>query len=88
MGDFNFNPDDVEFQILRDDGWQDSFSAADPGDSATFLYDLPNIPGGRIDHILFRGGRIESKSWSRILSPEPERRISDHDPVLAWLSIQ
>jgi endonuclease/exonuclease/phosphatase family metal-dependent hydrolase len=88
MGDFNFNPHDPEYQILIDDGWQDSFSAAAAGDSATFLYDLPHIPGGRIDHILFRGGGLKSKSWTRIDSPDPMQRISDHDPVIAWLSVQ
>lgn len=87
-GDLNFNPGDENYALLRSDGWRDAHEAAASADSATFLYNLPGIPGGRIDHILYRGAGVTSIAWARLASPDPARRISDHDPVLAQLNLE
>ncbi|HRQ37470.1 MAG TPA: endonuclease/exonuclease/phosphatase family protein [Chloroflexota bacterium] len=81
MGDLNFDPDDANFALLMQDGWRDAHEVVAAPESATFLYDLPDIPGGRIDHILYRGEGLTPQRWVRLASPDPARRISDHDPV-------
>jgi endonuclease/exonuclease/phosphatase family metal-dependent hydrolase len=81
IGDLNFNPNDLNYQLLLDDGWLDSHAVASDTNTATFLYDLPGIPGGRIDHILYRSHLLTPITWHRLASPVPDRRISDHDPV-------
>jgi endonuclease/exonuclease/phosphatase family metal-dependent hydrolase len=86
-GDLNFNSADSNYQLLLDDGWRDSHEVAATSETATFLYDLPNIPGGRIDHILYRGDGLRSQAWARLLPPTPEQRVSDHDPVYVCFSM-
>lgn len=83
VGDLNFNPTELNYQMLLNDGWLDSHAVASDPDTATFLYDLPGIPGGRIDHIMYRSHLLTPKVWHRLASPDPNRRISDHDPVYA-----
>jgi endonuclease/exonuclease/phosphatase family metal-dependent hydrolase len=87
MGDLNFNPSDSNYALLIHDGWRDSHEATAAPDSATFLYNLPDIPGGRLDHILYRGDGLTPRTWARLVSPDPERRVSDHDPVHARFSV-
>jgi len=86
MGDLNFNPSNLNYAQLIEDGWRDPFVVAPTTDTTTFLYDLPDIPGGRIDHILYQGG-FAPLSWARIESPDPNKRLSDHDPVLVRLGL-
>lgn len=86
MGDLNFDPTDDHFALLLQDGWQDAHEVVAAPESATFLYDLPDIPGGRIDHILYRGEGLTPQRWARLASPDPARRISDHDPV--WVQFR
>lgn len=81
IGDLNFNENDPNYESLIADGWRDSHSVAHDAGSATFLYHLPNIPGGRIDHILYRGDELKPLLWQRLLPPGSSLRISDHDPV-------
>jgi endonuclease/exonuclease/phosphatase family metal-dependent hydrolase len=81
MGDLNINPSDTDYKSLINDGWLDSCEAASDGPSTTFISDHPGIPSGRIDHILYHGDGLNPRMWNRLLSPEPQRRISDHDPV-------
>jgi endonuclease/exonuclease/phosphatase family metal-dependent hydrolase len=88
LGDLNFNPADSNYALLIGDGWRDSYEVASAPDSATFLYDMPDIPGGRIDHILYRGDGLTPRTWSRLLSPDPKRRVSDHDPVYVRFSLE
>jgi len=88
IGDMNFNPGDSNYASLISDNWRDSHEAADAPGAATFLYDLPNIPGGRIDHIFYRGDGLTPRMWTRLLPPDPERRVSDHDPVYVRFSIE
>jgi endonuclease/exonuclease/phosphatase (EEP) superfamily protein YafD len=46
------------------------------------LYDLPELmPAGRIDHVLYRGQGLVPVAWARLISPDSDRRLSDHDPV-------
>lgn len=80
-GDFNFNPAYPEYAALLADGWRDAHAELGAPEAATFLYDLPGMPSGRIDHILYRGAGIAPQSWNRLFSPDPQRRLSDHDPV-------
>lgn len=81
MGDLNFNPNTENYRLLLDDGWQDACIANVGSNSTTFLYDLPHIPGGRIDHILYRGRGLTPQTWARLRPTDAEARISDHDPV-------
>lgn len=81
MGDLNFNPTTANYALLKQDGWLDTHDVVRADEESTFLYDLANIPGGRIDHILYRGDALHPQTWSRLLSPDPTRRLSDHDPV-------
>jgi endonuclease/exonuclease/phosphatase family metal-dependent hydrolase len=81
MGDLNFNPDDPNYRQLAADGWRDSHSACARADCPTFLYNRPDLPSGRIDHIFHRGDGLTPQAWARLTSPDPNRRLSDHDPV-------
>lgn len=85
IGDLNFNPGDANYALLINGGWRDSYDATAAPNPATFLYDLPDIPGGRIDPILYRGDGLTALAWTRLSSPDPERRLSDHDPVCGRL---
>ena len=88
IGDFNFNPTMPEYALLMQDSWQDAHTVLNVSEVATFLYDQPEqMPGGRIDHILYRGQGLISLTWSRLLSPDPERRVSDHDPVFVQFGV-
>jgi endonuclease/exonuclease/phosphatase family metal-dependent hydrolase len=87
MGDFNIDPARDEYKWLTGHGWRDAYEvvpAADSnhGDIATFW------DGRRIDHVLYYGDALKPWQWLRLTSPDPKRRLSDHDPVLArfWLS--
>jgi endonuclease/exonuclease/phosphatase family metal-dependent hydrolase len=82
-GDFNFNPATENFRRLLADGWRDAAEGAP--EAATFRYNLPGIPSGRIDHILYQGEGLEAAAWGRLAAPEPGMRLSDHDPVWARL---
>lgn len=89
MGDFNFNPTTANYALLRSDGWRDPHQVAQAAEVPTFLYDTPHLmPGGRIDHILYRGHGLAPLSWSQLLSPDPVRRVSDHDPVLVRFTLE
>jgi len=81
IGDLNFNEQDTNYDLLITDGWSDSYQAAHETDSSTFLYNLPGIPHGRIDHILYRSKEFTPKIWKRLLPTVSNQRISDHDPV-------
>ncbi|HEX5944266.1 MAG TPA: endonuclease/exonuclease/phosphatase family protein [Anaerolineales bacterium] len=81
IGDLNFDEKDPNYDLLITDGWNDSHKAALEANSSTFLYNRPGMPGGRIDHILYRSKEFLPKTWSRLLPPASNERISDHDPV-------
>jgi endonuclease/exonuclease/phosphatase family metal-dependent hydrolase len=81
IGDLNFNPDDLNYSQLAADGWRDSHSACAQEDCPTFLYNQPDVPSGRIDHILYRGDGLKPQAWMRLNSPDTNRHLSDHDPV-------
>lgn len=83
IGDLNVNPSNSDFQVLLHDGWRDSYEVALAPNADTFLYTLPDIPGGRIDHILYRGDGVVPRAWMRLISPDLGQRVSDHDPVYA-----
>ncbi|MBE2198261.1 MAG: endonuclease/exonuclease/phosphatase family protein [Anaerolinea sp.] len=87
IGDLNFNPGDPNYALLIQDGWRDAHEVTAAPEADTFLYNLPDIPGGRIDHILYRGRGLEPRSWMRLASPDPDRRISDHDPVCVRFAV-
>lgn len=81
-GDLNFNPNDANYARLLADGWCDAHTATTAVEAPTMLYDLPELmPAGRIDHVLYRGSGLVPISWARLVSPDPDRRLSDHDPV-------
>jgi endonuclease/exonuclease/phosphatase family metal-dependent hydrolase len=88
LGDFNFDPSSANYALLRQDGWQDPHAAAAEAEQPTFLYDTPHLmPGGRIDHILYRGSGLLPQLWTRLVSPHPTQRLSDHDPVLVQFAV-
>ncbi len=45
------------------------------------------MPGGRIDHILYRSSGLLPQLWTRLVSPHPTQRLSDHDPVLVQFAV-
>lgn len=83
IGDLNFNEKDHNYELLTKDGWRDSCQISNDINSATFLYDIPSIPGGRIDHILYKSAELTPVLWQRLMPSDSEQRISDHDPVNA-----
>ena len=87
LGDLNLDPATDGFRRLREAGWLDTHGGSDCLEDATFLYDLPGIPSGRIDHVLVRGAGLEAVGWSRLASPDPGIRLSDHDPVCVHLRV-
>ena len=89
IGDFNFNPATANYALLHSDGWLDPHQVAEAAEVPTFLYNTPDLmPGGRIDHILYRGHGLDPLAWSRLASPDPSRRMSDHDPVLVRFTLE
>lgn len=84
MGDLNINPTQPNFARLLEDGWHDSHPTGT--NAGTFLYENAGVPDGRIDHILYHGPWTPLV-WTRLESPDPARRLSDHNPVLARLSL-
>jgi endonuclease/exonuclease/phosphatase family metal-dependent hydrolase len=86
-GDFNFNPADANYALLIGDGWRDAHDMVAAPEAATFLYTMPEIPSGRIDHVLYRGETLTPQAWTRLLSPDPKKRLSDHDPVYVRFSL-
>jgi endonuclease/exonuclease/phosphatase family metal-dependent hydrolase len=87
MGDLNFNPSDSHYRQLAADGWRDSQNVSTTPDCPTVLYNRHDAPSGRIDHILYRGDRLQPQTWTRLGSPDPGQRLSDHDPVAVQFSI-
>ena len=85
IGDLNFNEADPNYELLVKDGWRDTYEASHDTNSATFLSDVPSIPGGRIDHILYRSDELSAILWQRLVPSDAKQRISDHDPVHAKL---
>jgi endonuclease/exonuclease/phosphatase family metal-dependent hydrolase len=81
IGDLNFNEQDANYALLMTDGWSDSHPGAHEANSSTYLYNLPKIPSGRIDHILYRSYEFTPKMWNRLLPSTSNQRVSDHDPV-------
>lgn len=88
IGDLNFNEQDINYDLLIADGWRDSYQAAHETDSSTFLYNLPGIPHGRIDHILYQSKEFTPKIWKRLLPTISNQRISDHDPVYVEFQVR
>ncbi len=82
MGDFNFSPTEEEFALLTDDGWRDAHAASSATNEATFM------DGRRIDHVFYRGVGLRPQRWTCLLSPDPQRRLSDHDPVSVRLRVE
>jgi endonuclease/exonuclease/phosphatase family metal-dependent hydrolase len=81
MGDLNLNPSHPTYSQLAADGWRDSHSVCASADCPTFLYNRPDVPSGRIDHVLYRGNGLMPQAWARLSSSNPDLRLSDHDPV-------
>ena len=82
MGDFNVSPDQEEYTMFVGDGWKDAHAVSDQSEEATF------VDGRRIDHIFYRGAQLAPRRWTRLVSPDPYRRLSDHDPVFAQFRIE
>jgi endonuclease/exonuclease/phosphatase family metal-dependent hydrolase len=85
-GDLNFNPEHDAYASLLSDGWCDSGQNIAP-ETSTFLYEMPNVPSGRIDHIFTRGSRLSTHEWSRLLPAPGDPPVSDHDPVLVRVGL-
>lgn len=89
MGDFNTTSQHESYNLLLKDGWQDTYFATQKGDTsetqpepATFIAD-GHLEGGRIDHIFCYGPHLKTTAWRYLTSPDPEKPLSDHYPVLA-----
>lgn len=81
LGDFNITPTDIGYSFLLKDGWQDSYRSQPETPQPTF------INGRRIDYIFYRGTGVKPQQWKQLYSPDPERRLSDHDPVCASFNV-
>lgn len=82
MGDLNVNPTQAEYALLTSDGWHDSYAVSSELNAVTFA------KRGRIDHIFYRGACLKPQKWTRLFSPDPQRRLSDHDPVYVRFSLE
>ncbi len=79
-GDFNTAPDDDDYKIIMDFGWQDSFLSGTSKVEAT--YPAKN-PRHRIDHIFYYPeNSLEVVSWS-----VDTQVLSDHLPVTSSFNI-
>jgi endonuclease/exonuclease/phosphatase (EEP) superfamily protein YafD len=87
MGDMNFNPFDLQYAQLMQDGWQDSHSVTQNDNASTFLYTGTGAPSGRIDHIFYRGPHLSAQNWSRLQGQDITQRFSDHDPICVQFQI-
>jgi endonuclease/exonuclease/phosphatase family metal-dependent hydrolase len=90
MGDFNIDPGRDEYALLTGNGWQDACLTTPAINSDSRTDSLATFRDGRrIDHILYHGDALKPYQWLRLSSPDPERRLSDHEPVLArlWLGV-
>jgi endonuclease/exonuclease/phosphatase family metal-dependent hydrolase len=92
MGDFNTNQKRGDYAKLTSNGWQDSYKVsphASPNgrdDNVPTMYKDDGV--GRIDHIFYQGPGLKPISWERLESPDPNRALSDHHPVLAVFQFQ
>ena len=88
MGDFNIDPARPEYSWLTSNGWRDAYVTVLTASSESRDNHQPTFRDGRrIDHILYHGESLRPQEWRRLPSPDPERRLSDHEPVLGlfWL---
>jgi endonuclease/exonuclease/phosphatase family metal-dependent hydrolase len=88
MGDFNIDPARDKYSLLTSNDWQDTYITTPAANSDSKSDNLATFRDGRrIDHIFYRGDALKPYQWLRLSSPDPERRLSDHDPVLARLRL-
>jgi endonuclease/exonuclease/phosphatase family metal-dependent hydrolase len=84
-GDFNTHQTRGDYARLVSGGWQDSYVASDKASPSGRDDNVPTtLEGdGRIDHIFYHGQALVPIEWRRLESPQPEKPLSDHYPVLA-----
>jgi endonuclease/exonuclease/phosphatase family metal-dependent hydrolase len=100
MGGFNVGRSSSEYGLLISTGWRYADMGRDPrADSSAssagqtssgpeHMQPTPPDPQAtRIDHILYRGESMVPLEWQRLTSPDPARRLSDHDPIFARLRV-
>ena len=77
-GDFNAKPDEATIQLVRDDGFVDTWKAA-RGNAPGYTHPSGNRGRGRIDYIF--ASPIFDVGWAGV----PKTRASDHNPVFVDL---
>ncbi len=89
VGDFNTDQQRGDYGKLTSNGWEDAYRVSEHAsplgrdDNITTFVDSQK----RIDHIFFQSDRTKAKSWLRLESPDPNRKLSDHFPVQAILTL-
>jgi endonuclease/exonuclease/phosphatase family metal-dependent hydrolase len=89
MGDFNIDPAREEYHWLTGNGWQGAYTTVLEASSGSRDDNMPTrLDGRRIDHILYHGETLRPHQWRRLPSPDPKRRLSDHEPVSAYFWLE
>jgi len=87
VGDFNTDQRRGDYARLTSNGWEDAYRVSEHASPLGRDDNITTFVGSqkRIDHIFFQAERSKAKSWRRLESPDPERKVSDHFPVQATL---
>ncbi|MGD9648587.1 MAG: endonuclease/exonuclease/phosphatase family protein [Pirellulales bacterium] len=84
LGDFNTDQKRGDYAKLTSDGWRDSYTVSDQAsDDGRDDRVATHLRGTRIDHIFYHGDALAPVAWQRLESPDSERPLSDHFPILA-----
>ena len=90
LGDFNTDQKRGDYARLTSNGWHDSYRVSEHASPEGRDDNIATMVGSqiRIDHIFYRGEHITPVAWQRLASPDPDRLLSDHYPVLAKFTIE
>ena len=88
VGDFNTSPARETYAVLTSGAWNDSYMASPQASENGRDNNVTTTRSSRIDHIFYHGDALRATHWTRFESPDPDKRLSDHFPVLAVLEWQ
>ena len=90
VGDFNTDQRRGDYGKLTSNGWEDAYRVSEHASPLGRDDNITTFVGSqkRIDHIFFQAERSRAESWRRLESPDPKRKVSDHFPVQATLTLK
>ena len=90
VGDFNTDQRRGDYRKLTSNGWEDAYRVSEHASPSGRDDNITTFVGSqkRIDHIFYQAGRARAESWRRLESPDPERKLSDHYPVQARITLR